>query len=120
MNDQENISFAVQIHSNSMPGEAPPSGFVYVDASLLHCLQPTEPVDNGYRVLSSQKGGKENLSKCIELSSWQNIMELGINRQWNSPQSPNQQVETIHASPLSEFLSSPSIDYRPIFAVPRM
>jgi len=69
MNDQENISFAVQIHSNSMPGEAPPSGFVYVDASLLHCLQPTEPVDNGYRVLSSQKGGKENLSKCIELSS---------------------------------------------------
>jgi len=47
-------------------------------------------------------------------------MELGINRQWNSPQSPNQQVETIHASPLSEFLSSPSIDYRPIFAVPRM
>lgn len=107
-------------NSNAMPGEAQRSDVVYVDASLSHWLKPTEPVDNGYRVLSSQKGGKENLAKGGELSSRQNIMESGIDRQWNSQRSPNQQVATIHASPLPESLSPPSADCRPVLAVPGM
>lgn len=101
-------------NSNVMPGQAPPTDAVYVDASLSHWLKPTEPVDNGDRVLSSQKGGKENLAKVGELSSRQNIMESGINTHWNSPRS------TIHASPLSESLSPPTANCRPVLAVPGM
>jgi hypothetical protein len=103
-------------NSNVTPGEVPRTDAVYVDASLSHWLKPTEPVDNGDRVLSFQKGGKENPAKGGELSSRQNILESGIKRQWNSPKSQNQQA----ASPLSGSPSPPSADCRPVLAVPGM